>query len=357
MAKVVIKNVVKAFGDNVVIKDFTQEFSDGQFITLLGPSGCGKTTMLRMIAGFEKPTSGSISIGSKLVNDDKVFIPPEKRNIGMVFQSYAVWPHMTVYENVAYPLTIQKKSKEEIKQAVDKVLGIVHLRQYAARIPSMLSGGQQQRVALARALVASPKLLLLDEPLSNLDAKLRESMRFEIKEIQQKMGITVVYVTHDQTEAMAMSDKIILLNKGIIQQIGAPSEIYNQPVNQFVCDFLGKVNFVKATAADGWLHLKNSGQKLAYKGDKTGDVEIAIRPENIGIVKENGKLSGVLQSVFYLGDSLDMTVAVDNIKLRVIMPPEHYENLAVGDKVELEFSKSIVFEDKGDLDEQLRIQT
>jgi len=357
MAKVEIKNVVKAFGDNVVIRDFTQEFGDGQFVTLLGPSGCGKTTMLRMIAGFEKPTSGSISIGSKLVNDDKVFIPPEKRNIGMVFQSYAVWPHMTVFENVAYPLTILKKSKAEIKEAVDRVLGIVHLRQYAERIPSMLSGGQQQRVALARALVASPKLLLLDEPLSNLDAKLRESMRFEIKEIQQKLGITVVYVTHDQTEAMAMSDKIILLNRGVIQQIGTPSEIYNHPVNQFVCDFLGKVNFLKATAEEGWLRLKNSEQKIAYQGDKRGDVELALRPESIGINKENGKLSGVIRSIFYLGDSLDITVDVDRIKVRVIVPPEHYEHIAVGDGVSLSFSRQIVFEDAGNLEEQLKIQT
>ena len=231
MATVNIQNVTKAFGDNVVLREFNATFRDGEFITLLGPSGCGKTTMLRIIAGFEKPTRGEVYIDGTLVSGGKTFVPPEKRGIGMVFQSYAVWPHMNVFDNVAYPLTIRHVSKAEIKTSVERVLGIVHLSQYAERFPNQLSGGQQQRVALARALVAEPKLLLLDEPLSNLDAKLRESMRFEIKEIQRKLGITVVYVTHDQTEAMAMSDRIFLINRGDIQQCGTPQEIYNSPVN------------------------------------------------------------------------------------------------------------------------------
>ena len=279
MSTVTIKNVSKAFGDNVVLKEFDQTFADGEFITLLGPSGCGKTTMLRMIAGFEKPTSGEILIGDKVVSSDKVFLPPEKRDIGMVFQSYAVWPHMTVFENVAYPLHIQKKSKAVITEQVDHVLDIVHLSQYRDRIPSQLSGGQQQRVALARALVAKPQLLLLDEPLSNLDAKLRESMRFEIKEIQASLGITVVYVTHDQTEAMAMSDRIILINRGIIQQVASPEEIYNHPANQFVADFLGKVDFAKGEIRDGRVYLDDTDQSIPYSGSKKGRVELAIRPE------------------------------------------------------------------------------
>ena len=208
MSTITIKQVTKAFGDVVVLKEFNEVFQDKEFITLLGPSGCGKTTMLRMIAGFEKPTSGEISIDGRVVSSDKTFVPPEKRDIGMVFQSYAVWPHMTVFDNVAYPLKIKKYDKATIKQKVDWILEAVHLSQYAQRIPSQLSGGQQQRVALGRALVAEPKLLLLDEPLSNLDAKLRESMRFEIKEIQKNFGISVVYVTHDQSEAMAMSDRV-----------------------------------------------------------------------------------------------------------------------------------------------------
>ena len=251
MATVNIQNVTKAFGDNVVLREFSATFRDGEFITLLGPSGCGKTTMLRIIAGFEKPTSGEVFIDGALVSGGKTFVPPEKRGIGMVFQSYAVWPHMNVFDNVAYPLTIRHVPKAEVKASVERVLGIVHLSQYAERFPSQLSGGQQQRVALARALVAEPKLLLLDEPLSNLDAKLRESMRFEIKEIQRKLGITVVYVTHDQTEAMTMSDRIFLINRGEIQQCGTPQEIYNSPVNQFVADFLGKVDFFKGEVKDG----------------------------------------------------------------------------------------------------------
>ena len=231
MATVTIKKISKAFGDNVVLKEFNETFQEGEFITLLGPSGCGKTTMLRSIAGFEKPTSGELYIDDQLVSGGKTFVPPERRNIGMVFQSYAVWPHMNVFDNVAYPLTIKKVPKDKIKQNVERVLAIVHLTQYADRFPSQLSGGQQQRVALARALVAEPGLLLLDEPLSNLDAKLRESMRFEIKEIQRQLGITVVYVTHDQTEAMAMSDRIFLINRGVVQQSGSPQDIYNRPAN------------------------------------------------------------------------------------------------------------------------------
>ena len=222
MASVTIQNVTKAFGNSVVLDKFNATFENGEFVTLLGPSGCGKTTMLRIIAGFEKPTSGSVLFDDRVVSSGKVFLQPEKRDIGMVFQSYAVWPHMTVFDNVAYPLTIKKQDKATIRKKVERVLSAVHLIQYADRIPSQLSGGQQQRVALARALVAEPALLLLDEPLSNLDAKLRESMRFEIKEIQKEYGITVVYVTHDQTEAMAMSDRIVVINRGVIQQIGSP---------------------------------------------------------------------------------------------------------------------------------------
>ena len=248
MSTVSIKNVTKVYDDETVIDTFNAEIKDGEFITLLGPSGCGKTTLLRMIAGFRKPSTGSIAIDGKIVSNDTTFVPPERRGIGMVFQTYAVWPHMNVFDNVAYPLKIQKLKKEEIKKRVGAILEIVHLSQYEKRMPSQLSGGQQQRVALGRALVAEPKLLLLDEPLSNLDAKLRESMRFEIKDIQKKLGITVVYVTHDQVEAMTMSDRVFLINNGVVQQVGSPLEIYRSPVNQFVANFVGKANFLKGTA-------------------------------------------------------------------------------------------------------------
>ena len=255
MSTVTIKNLTKSFGSSQVLKEFNEVFRDGEFVTLLGPSGCGKTTMLRMIAGFEIPTTGEIWIDDKLVSGGKTFLPPEKRDIGMVFQSYAVWPHMNVFDNVAYPLQIKHVKREEIRTRVDKILETVHLTRYADRLPNQLSGGQQQRIALARALVAEPNLLLLDEPLSNLDAKLRESMRFEIKDITKSLGISVVYVTHDQTEAMAMSDRIFLINNGIVQQSGTPDEIYNHPANQFVADFLGKVDFFKGVAENGTIHL------------------------------------------------------------------------------------------------------
>ena len=224
-----------------MLKGFTETFTDGEFITLLGPSGCGKTTMLRLIAGFERPTSGEIWLDEKPVSTDTVFLPPEERGRGMVFQSYAVWPHMNVFKNVAYPLKLRKLPKEEIREKVEHVLEIVNMQDLAERMPDELSGGQQQRVALARALVAEPGVLLLDEPLSNLDAKLRESMRREIKDLQKRLGISILYVTHDQSEALSMSDRVVVMNEGVIQQAGTPMEIFHQPANDFVDQFVGQV--------------------------------------------------------------------------------------------------------------------
>ena len=357
MAAVTIKNITKAFGDNVVLKSFNETFKDGEFITLLGPSGCGKTTMLRIIAGFEKPTSGELYIDDRLVSGGKTFVPPEKRSIGMVFQSYAVWPHMNVFDNVAYPLAIRKAPKAEIRASLEKVLGVVHLSQYADRFPNQLSGGQQQRVALARALVAAPKLLLLDEPLSNLDAKLRESMRFEIKEIQRELGITVVYVTHDQTEAMAMSDRIFLINRGVVQQSGTPQEIYNTPANQFVADFLGKVDFFKGEVKDGRIVFPGmGGQSIPYGGPRTGKVEVAIRPENI-FFAEDGVLTGTLEAQYYLGDVDDCRVRVGDTLVRVITNGWEYKKLANGRPVTLGVRDIMVFEDDGLLEQMLSIQT
>ena len=357
MATVNIQNVTKAFGDNVVLREFSATFRDGEFITLLGPSGCGKTTMLRIIAGFEKPTRGEVYIDGTLVSGGKTFVPPEKRGIGMVFQSYAVWPHMNVFDNVAYPLTIRHVSRAEIKTSVERVLGIVHLSQYAERFPNQLSGGQQQRVALARALVAEPKLLLLDEPLSNLDAKLRESMRFEIKEIQRKLGITVVYVTHDQTEAMAMSDRIFLINRGDIQQCGTPQEIYNSPVNQFVADFLGNVDFFKGEAKDGRIIFPAmDGQSIPYDGSRTGKIDVAIRPENL-FFAEDGILHGVLETQYYLGDVDDCRVRVGETLVRVITNGYEHQNLKEGQPVRLSVRDFMVFEDDGLLEQMLEINT
>ena len=356
MSTITINNVTKAFGDVVVLKEFNEVFQDKEFITLLGPSGCGKTTMLRMIAGFEKPTSGEISIDGRVVSSDKTFVPPEKRDIGMVFQSYAVWPHMTVFDNVAYPLKIKKMDKAAIKQKVDWILEAVHLSQYANRIPSQLSGGQQQRVALGRALMAEPKLLLLDEPLSNLDAKLRESMRFEIKEIQKNFGITVVYVTHDQTEAMAMSDRVIVINRGIIQQIGSPVEIYRNPANQFVADFVGKINFIKGEVKNGRIELSGLGQSLPYSGPRTGNVVVAVRPENIYLSLEEGDLEGKISSMFYLGDVNDCRIDMGGAQIRVIADSHSYDRLYGNEKVYLKVSEFLVYEDDGS-DEHTKIVT
>ena len=357
MATVTIQHVTKSFGDNVVLREFNETFQEGEFVTLLGPSGCGKTTMLRIIAGFERPTTGELYIGDQLVSGGKTFIPPEKRNIGMVFQSYAVWPHMNVFDNVAYPLTIKKTPKNTIREPVERVLDIVHLSQYAQRLPNQLSGGQQQRVALARALVAAPELLLLDEPLSNLDAKLRESMRFEIKEIQKKTGITVVYVTHDQAEAMAMSDRIFVINRGVVQQSGTPDEIYNHPANQFVADFLGKVDFFKGEVRDGRIYLEGmGGQSIAYDGPRTGRVDVAIRPENI-IFSAEGELKGVLETQYYLGDVDDCRVRVGDSLMRVITNGYEHRFLHEGQEVRLAIRESMVFEDDGLLEDILKIRT
>ena len=265
MSEVRIEHVFKRFGKVTAVHDFNLVVKDGEFVSILGPSGCGKTTTLRMIAGFERATEGEIYIGDSCVSSSEKgsFTPPEKRDIGMVFQSYAVWPHMTVADNVGYPLKIQKVPKEERDRRVQEMLELVHLGEYSQRYPNQLSGGQQQRVALARALVAQPGLLLLDEPLSNLDAKLRESMRFEILEIQKKTGITVVYVTHDQSEAMAMSDRVVVMSMGYVQQIGAPHEIYTQPANKMVADFIGLVNFMDGEAKGDRVFLKGSNVSLS----------------------------------------------------------------------------------------------
>ena len=358
MSTVTIKNLTKSFGSSQVLKEFNEVFRDGEFVTLLGPSGCGKTTMLRMIAGFEIPTTGEIWIDDKLVSGGKTFLPPEKRDIGMVFQSYAVWPHMNVFDNVAYPLQIKHVKREEIRTRVDKILETVHLSRYADRLPNQLSGGQQQRIALARALVAEPNLLLLDEPLSNLDAKLRESMRFEIKDITKSLGISVVYVTHDQTEAMAMSDRIFLINNGIVQQSGTPDEIYNHPANQFVADFLGKVDFFKGVAENGTIHLSEWEADLQYpKMEQSGNIEVAIRPENIRISKESDGIMGKLEKLYYLGDETDCRVRVGKALVRVITDGFSHREFQEGDNVSLDVREFIVFPDDGSTQDQLRIRT
>lgn len=280
---ITIKDAVKKYGDNTIISDLSLNIKKGEFFTLLGPSGCGKTTLLRMIAGFNSIEGGDFYFNDKRIND----IPPAKRNIGMVFQNYAIFPHLSVRDNVAFGLKNRKETKENIQRETDKFMELMHIREYADRMPDRLSGGQQQRVALARALVIKPDVLLMDEPLSNLDAKLRVEMRTVIKEIQHTVGITNVYVTHDQEEAMAVSDRIAVMNKGDIQQVGTPKDIYQRPANLFVATFIGRSNILSGELKmeDGKTFLYfNTGARVELdnvREDARVDqkVQISVRPE------------------------------------------------------------------------------
>ncbi len=346
MSQVKIEHVYKRFGSVTAVDDFNLLVEDGEFVSILGPSGCGKTTSLRMIAGFEKATEGEIYIGEHLVSSsiNKTFVPPEKRDIGMVFQSYAVWPHMTVTQNVEYPLKIQKVPKEERLKRVQEMLELVHLGPYGERFPNQLSGGQQQRVALARALVARPGLLLLDEPLSNLDAKLRESMRFEISTIQKELGITVIYVTHDQAEAMTMSDKVVVMSNGVIQQIGRPYDIYTKPANKMVADFIGLVNFLPGEVKGDRVFLEGTEHSFANNSNLTGAATIAVRPENISMSTSGGMIEGLLTHRFYLGDSVDYRIDVNGHHIRVIGKGADFDSIQDGTKVYLDFERTMIFE-------------
>ena len=340
MSEVRIEHVFKRFGDVTAVSDFDLTVKDGEFVSLLGPSGCGKTTSLRMIAGFERATEGEIYIGDHCVSSHikNTFVPPEKRDIGMVFQSYAVWPHMTVTENVAYPLKIQKVPKEERAARVAEMLKLVHLDEYGRRFPPQLSGGQQQRVALARALVMRPGLLLLDEPLSNLDAKLRESMRFEISSIQKELGITVIYVTHDQSEAMTMSDRVVVMSRGVIQQIGTPYEIYRNPANKMVADF------IEGEVQGDRVYISGTGVSFPNTSGITGSATIAVRPENITMSRTSGTIEGTLVHRFYLGDAVDYRVQCKHHVIRVIVKGAELKEFTDGEKVYLDFDKIMVFD-------------
>jgi iron(III) transport system ATP-binding protein len=313
--------------------------AEGQFFTLLGPSGCGKTTLLRSIAGLERPSTGEIHIGGELVcsAERNRFLAPNERDIGMVFQSYAIWPHMTVFDNVAFPLTVSKcrYKKKEIAQRVDRALATVRLEGYQDRPAPNLSGGQQQRLALARALVREPKVLLLDEPLSNLDAKLREQMRFELRELQHRLGITTIYVTHDQTEALAMSNMVAVMSQGKIIQQGWPREIYEQPRTQFTADFVGSTNFLAGRVVgdpveDGVCLVETQLGDLLCNVPNTNQkgepVLIAVRPQNLLVTHNppagaHNVFSGTLRETVFLGEYVDCRVEVGSIVFRVYTHP------------------------------------
>ncbi len=313
-------------------RDIAFEVEKGKFFTLLGPSGCGKTTTLRSIAGLERPLTGEIAVNGRVVFSSSrgIFVALNKRNFGMVFQSYAIWPHMTVFENAAFPLQVRGTlSRQAIAERVGKVLAVVALDELGSREATKLSGGQQQRLALARAIVMEPELLLLDEPLSNLDAKLRERMRFELKRLQRELGVTTIYVTHDQAEALALSHEVAVMNEGRIVQIGSPRAIYERPLNRFVSEFIGSSNFVDATVlgADNtpglWRVRTSFGDLLAHSETPLlsgASVTLSIRPENVVLSEAEtpaaaNRFTGMVSSKVFQGDFADFQIRVANVTL------------------------------------------
>ena len=310
--QVIIKDAVKKYGDFVALKGVSLDIKEGEFFTLLGPSGCGKTTLLRMIAGFNSIEGGDFYFGDKRIND----IPAHKRDIGMVFQNYAIFPHLNVFDNVAYGLKARKVPSKEIKPRVEEALKLVQIEQFAQRKPNELSGGQQQRVALARAFVIEPSVLLMDEPLSNLDAKLRVQMRTVIKKLQRRLGITTIYVTHDQEEALAISDRIAVMKDGVIMQIGTPNEIYAKPQNPFVAGFIGVSNFLDCDISapqpgEASVKIKNELDiKVKVRKTYTGKGKISARPEQL-FFSETGMPGKILFSTF-LGDYIEYEVELDD---------------------------------------------
>jgi iron(III) transport system ATP-binding protein len=326
MAQLTLDRLGKAFGKTWAAADVSLSCADGDFLTLLGPSGCGKTTTLRLIAGFLAPTTGRILLGDRILTDvdRKILVPPERRTMGMVFQSYAVWPHMDVFGNVAYPLRRMGVSRTELERRTRQALRLVHLDGLETHPPQELSGGHQQRVALARALVMEPAVLLLDEPLSNLDANLREELRGEIKDMHERLGTTVVYVTHDQDEAMALSKRIAVMSAGRVLQVGTPAQLYEYPATPFVAKFLGIANFLPGIVEgiEGKsvrVRLRGAPAPLTFtapNGDVTGSVIVCVRPEALAI-DPSGMLRGRCLRRTYLGDRVEYLVQVGELTVRV----------------------------------------
>ena len=345
-----IENAVKTFGTNTVVKGFDLSVEKGEFVSFLGPSGCGKTTVLRMIAGFERPTSGRIIIDGRDVTD----LAPNRRRIGMVFQAYALFPNLNVFGNIAFGLKIAGMSKAETEARVQEMLGLIGLSHLATRYPYEMSGGQQQRVALARALAPRPQVLLLDEPLSALDAKIRVSLREEIREIQRSLGITTVFVTHDQEEAMSISDRIVVMNGGRADQIGTPSDIYNRPRTRFVAGFVGTLNVLKAQVHDRAAQTVTVGGKTVHlaqpvtTADADGKLTIALRPEALSLRSSDGRdvaFEGVVKSVNFMGSVIrirmqvgDEALSFDMFNSPDLVPP------AVGDHATAHVASRDMFE-------------
>lgn len=350
MSKITIKNALKRYGSTTVISGLNLDIRDGELFTLLGPSGCGKTTLLRMIAGFNSIEGGDFYFNEERINDKD----PSKRNIGMVFQNYAIFPHMTVRENVAFGLKNRKLDKETIKRESDRFLAMMQIEQYADRLPENLSGGQQQRVALARALVIKPDVLLMDEPLSNLDAKLRLEMRQAIRSIQKEVGITTVYVTHDQEEAMSISDTIAVMKSGSIQHLGAPREIYQRPSNLFVATFIGRTNILPAALQGGKLVFP-SGYAVSHPNWSTAPdqpVKVSVRPEEFVIGPEGSDgIPGTVADSIYLGLNTHYIVDVGlEEKVELIKESAIDDTVVPGSRISLtvKTEKINVFDEQGD---------
>ncbi|MDQ6795262.1 MAG: ABC transporter ATP-binding protein [Chloroflexota bacterium] len=338
-----LSGVQKRFGSTVAVQNFDLSTERGEFVSFLGPSGCGKTTTLRMIAGFEAPTSGTILLDGR----DITHRPPNKRNIGMVFQSYALFPNMTVADNIGFGLRVRKRPKDQIRKRVGDLLELINLPDKGGRYPYQLSGGQQQRIALARALASEPEVLLLDEPLSALDAKIRVALRKEIRSIQRQLGITTVYVTHDQEEALSLSDRVVVMSEGRIEQLGTPSEIYNFPATPFVASFVGTLNLLNAKVVDqagGGIEIE--GQRV--KASKTvpaaagATVSVALRPESIELGENGGanRLSGPLQDISFLGSIVRIRMGLGTSATSISLDTFNDPNLAlppVGEQVTVSF--------------------
>ena len=347
MAEVILRSLVKRFGSVPAVDNVSLQIPDGEFLVLLGPSGCGKSTILRLIAGLEDATSGEIVIDGDLVN----FVDPTRRNLAMVFQNYALYPHMTVYKNVAFPLETAKMSRDSVKEAVSRAADMLEITEFLQRLPEQLSGGQRQRVALARAIVRQPKVFLMDEPLSNLDAKLRLQTRIELMSLHERLGITTLYVTHDQVEAMTMGQRIAVLHEGKLQQLGTPAEVYDVPANKFVATFMGAppMNLI-----DG--ELQNNGTEWVFTrsdyrfvidrvqmnireevlSSSKGTVSLGVRPEDMRLASSKSEgIPGVIRFLEPIGSDLFVTIDVDPHSLQVRLPPK--TQVATGDKVGIEF--------------------
>lgn len=305
-----LKNLTKNFEDQQVLRGINLDIHENEFLTLLGPSGCGKTTTLRIIAGFEEPSDGQVLFNGMEISK----VPPYKREVNTVFQKYALFPHMNVFENIAFGLNIKKMDKDIIRQKVERMLKLVGLEGFGSRDVTLLSGGQQQRVAIARALVNEPKVLLLDEPLGALDAKMRKDMQRELKKIQQEVGITFIYVTHDQEEALSMSDTVVVMNDGEIQQIGSPTDIYNEPENRFVAKFIGESNIIEGTMIRDYLvEFDGVAFECVDKGFEDNEpIEVVLRPEDLDIVdKDRAKITGTVRSVTFKGVHYEILVETE----------------------------------------------